>query len=86
MTTVVVFGGAGFLGRRLVHRLVTEGMIVRVVVRHPDPARFELRSIGFDRVIRGRRRPPGACVWHRRRCRFQGLLTSVLEDAANWWS
>ena len=26
MTTVVVFGGAGFLGRRLVHRLVTEGM------------------------------------------------------------
>ena len=50
MTTVVVFGGAGFLGRRLVHRLVTEGMIVRVVVRHPDPARFELRSIGFDRV------------------------------------
>ena len=50
MTTVVVFGGAGFLGRRLVHRLVTEGMIVRVAVRHPDPARFELRSIGFDRV------------------------------------
>jgi len=50
MTTVVVFGGAGFLGRRLVHRLVTEGMTVRVAVRHPDPARFELRSIGFDRV------------------------------------
>ena len=50
MTTVVVFGGAGFLGRRLVHRLVTEGMTIRVAVRHPDPARFELRSIGFDRV------------------------------------
>jgi uncharacterized protein YbjT (DUF2867 family) len=50
MTAVVVFGGAGFLGRRLVHRLVTEGMIVRVAVRHPDPARFELRWIGFDRV------------------------------------
>ena len=50
MTTVVVFGGAGFLGRRLVHRLTTEGMTVRVAVRHPDPARIELRSRGFDRI------------------------------------
>ena len=29
MTTVVVFGGGGFLGRRLVHRLTTEGMSAR---------------------------------------------------------
>jgi len=50
MTTVVVFGGAGFLGRRLVHRLAREGMTVRVAVRHPDPARIELRSMGLDRV------------------------------------
>lgn len=50
MTTVVVFGGAGFLGRRLVHRLTAEGMAVRVAVRHPDPARIELRAIGLDRV------------------------------------
>lgn len=50
MTAVVVFGGAGFLGRRLVHRLTAEGMAVRVAVRHPDPARIELRAIGFDRV------------------------------------
>jgi len=50
MTTVVVFGGAGFLGRRLVHRLATEGMTVRVAMRHPDPARIELRSMGLDRV------------------------------------
>src|SRR6476619_5714055 len=53
MTTVVVFGGAGFFGRRLVHRLTTEGMTVRVAVRHPDPARIELRSMGFDRVTIG---------------------------------
>jgi uncharacterized protein YbjT (DUF2867 family) len=46
----VVFGGSGFLGRRLVHRLTAEGMTVRVAVRHPDPARVELRSIGLDRV------------------------------------
>ena len=50
MTTVVVFGGGGFLGRRLVHRLTTEGMTVRVAVRHPDHARIKLQSIGFDRV------------------------------------
>src|SRR5262245_13669353 len=50
MTTVVVFGGGGFLGRRLVHRLTGEGMTVRVAVRHPDPARIALQSIGFDRV------------------------------------
>ena len=50
MTTVVVFGGAGFLGRQLVHRLTAEGMTVRVAVRHPDKARVELRAIGFDRV------------------------------------
>jgi uncharacterized protein YbjT (DUF2867 family) len=31
-------------------RLTAEGMIVRVAVRHPDPARVELRAIGFDRV------------------------------------
>ena len=30
--------------------LLAEGMTVRVAVRHPDPARIELRSIGFDRV------------------------------------
>jgi uncharacterized protein YbjT (DUF2867 family) len=50
MTTVAVFGGGGFLGRRLVRRLTAEGMTVRVAVRRPDPARVELRSIGFDRV------------------------------------
>jgi uncharacterized protein YbjT (DUF2867 family) len=50
MTTVVVFGGAGFLGRRLVHRLATEGMTVRVAMRHPDPLRIELRSMSLDRV------------------------------------
>lgn len=50
MTTVVVFGGAGFLGRRLVHRLAAEDMTVRVAVRHPEHARIELRAIGLDQV------------------------------------
>jgi NADH dehydrogenase len=50
MTTVVVFGGGGFLGRRLVDRLSAESVTVRVAVRHPEPARIALRSLGFDRV------------------------------------
>ena len=50
MATVVVFGGGGFLGRRLVDRLIAEGMTVRVAVRHPEPTRIELRAIGFDQV------------------------------------
>ena len=50
MATVVVFGGGGFLGRRLVDRLTAEGMTVRVAVRHPEPTRIELRAIGFDQV------------------------------------
>jgi uncharacterized protein YbjT (DUF2867 family) len=50
MTTVVVFGGGGFLGRRLVDRLTANGMTVSVAVRHPDVARSALRSIGCDRA------------------------------------
>ena len=50
MTTVIVFGGTGFLGRRLVQRLAAEAAIVRVAVRHPDMARSALRAAGLDRV------------------------------------
>ena len=50
MTTVSVFGGTGFLGRRLVRRLVTEGATVRVAVRHPERARSVLNAAGLDHV------------------------------------
>ena len=50
MTTVCVFGGTGFLGRRLVRRLATEGATVRVAVRHPERARSVLGEAGLDRV------------------------------------
>ena len=50
MTTVCVFGGTGFLGRRLVRRLATEGATVRVAVRHPERARSVLATAGVDRV------------------------------------
>ena len=33
---VTVFGGTGFLGRRVVSRLTQDGAMVRVAVRHPE--------------------------------------------------
>lgn len=36
MTTVTVFGGSGFLGRRLAERLAADGADVRVAVRHVE--------------------------------------------------
>lgn len=50
MVAVTVFGGSGFLGIRLVQRLVDRGMVVRVAVRHPERARAALKEAGVDRV------------------------------------
>ena len=50
MTTVVVFGGSGFLGSRLVRRLADDGASVLVAVRHPAGARSVLEAAGLDRV------------------------------------
>src|SRR4030095_6310516 len=51
MATITVFGGTGFLGRRLVQRLVAEGVAVRVAVRHPDRADSALRTTGSDQIM-----------------------------------
>ncbi|HEX2117409.1 MAG TPA: SDR family NAD(P)-dependent oxidoreductase, partial [Alphaproteobacteria bacterium] len=45
MATVTVFGGTGFLGRRVVRRLAEEGAAVRVAVRHPDQGRNALSTL-----------------------------------------
>jgi NADH dehydrogenase len=50
MTTVSVFGGSGFLGRRLVRRLVAEGATLRIAVRSPDRARSVFGVDDLDRV------------------------------------
>ena len=50
MTAVSVFGGTGFLGRRLVQRLAAEGMTVRAAVRHPDRAASVLGAADPERV------------------------------------
>jgi NADH dehydrogenase len=40
---VAVFGGSGFLGRRIVEHLAADGAEVRVAVRHPERAVFLTR-------------------------------------------
>jgi len=50
MTTITVFGGTGFLGRRLVLRLAADAVSVRVAVRHPDPTRSALRVAGLNHI------------------------------------
>jgi NADH dehydrogenase len=41
---VTVFGGSGFLGRRIVRRLAGDGAEVRVAVRHPERAGFPAQA------------------------------------------
>ena len=38
MNCVTVFGGTGFLGRRVVHHLSETGAMLRVASRHPGKA------------------------------------------------
>jgi uncharacterized protein YbjT (DUF2867 family) len=50
MTTFVVFGGSGFLGRRLVSRLVSEGSTVHVAVRNPGQAQNVLQQLSSGQI------------------------------------
>jgi len=50
MTTVSVFGGTGFLGRRLVRRLAAEGATLRIAVRSPDRVRSVFGAAAMDRI------------------------------------
>jgi len=47
---VTVFGGSGFVGRRIVGRLAADGANVRVAVRHPERAAFLAKEHGGDQV------------------------------------
>ena len=47
---VTIFGGSGFLGRQIVKYLATEGVSIRVAVRHPERASF-LERMGRDGQI-----------------------------------
>jgi NADH dehydrogenase len=50
MGTIALFGGTGFLGRRLAQRLIAGGETVRVAVRDAERARRVLRASGLERV------------------------------------
>jgi uncharacterized protein YbjT (DUF2867 family) len=51
MAIITVFGGTGFLGRRLVRRLAEAGAEVRVAVRHPEQGRSALGTPDLDQVV-----------------------------------
>ncbi len=51
MTLITVFGGTGFLGRRIVERLTREGATIRVAVRHADRIETLAKSAGIGRTI-----------------------------------
>ena len=69
---VTVFGGSGFLGRRIVEHLAAAGHDVRVGVRHPDRAAF-LRRLDAD----GRIELVHADVWD------EATVTRAVEGAAS---
>ena len=68
---VAVFGGSGFLGRRIVMRLAEAGHAVRVAVRRPDRASF-LQRLGRDGQIELVR----ADVWE------EATVAGAVKDAA----
>ncbi len=49
--TVVVFGGTGFLGRRVVLHLRDRGFAVRVVARHPERAKALFEKTLFEKSL-----------------------------------
>ncbi len=55
---ITVFGGSGFLGRHLIHRLAKQGWIIRVAVRRPSAANF-LKPMGDVGQITPVRAPLG---------------------------
>ena len=50
MTLITVFGGTGFLGRRIVERLTGDGVSLRVAVRHPEQVDTPAKSVGVGRT------------------------------------
>ncbi len=51
MGLTTVFGGSGFLGRRIVRRLVGTGETVRVAVRHPERAASDAVTASSGRLV-----------------------------------
>ena len=51
MTLMTVFGGTGFLGRRIVERLTRDGATLRLAVRNPDRVNVLAKSVGVGRII-----------------------------------
>ena len=74
---VTVFGGSGFLGRRIVERLAAAGDEVRVAVRHPERASFR-RGVGRN----GGRDAGGGGADDERRGRIEVVRADVRDEPA----
>jgi uncharacterized protein YbjT (DUF2867 family) len=48
MSCVTVFGGTGFIGRRVVRCLRESGVTVRVASRHPGPVEGDVKQVAAD--------------------------------------
>jgi uncharacterized protein YbjT (DUF2867 family) len=48
---VTVFGGTGFLGRRVVQRLLERDFSVRVAVRHPERIAALFPALHLDAIL-----------------------------------
>ena len=72
---VLVAGGTGFVGRRLVAALAERGEDVRVMTRHPE------RATGPGRPVRGDVTDPGSLAAPLRGCRAAYYLVHSLGDA-----
>ena len=88
--TVLVVGGTGFIGRRLVRQLVSLGHSVRVMTRNPKAAALELGDLPVE-LFRGNHGDPASArealqgirtVYHLAKCdgkRWQDYLENDLE-------
>ncbi len=88
--TVLVVGGTGFIGRRLVRMLVAQGHAVRIMTRNPKAAALELGDLAVE-CFRGSHGDPESArqalqgikvVYHLAKCdgkRWQDYLDGDIE-------
>jgi uncharacterized protein YbjT (DUF2867 family) len=78
MNRVTVFGGTGFLGRRVVRHLLDAGDTVRIASRHPGRAEGSVEQIVAD--VHDRRSVEAAVAG------ADGIVNTVKHGRETFWS